>query len=129
MKIKDFKDIKIWQESVEILIAIYRLTYKEKFSKDFGLRDQIRREILSVSSNIAEGFEIGNNNDLIRFLKISKGSVGEVRSQLLISAKLKYISDQEFNELDVQLIALSAQIGGFLKYLLDMKNNNEFKTR
>lgn len=63
MKIEKFEDLEIWKLSLKITKDIYDLTSKGKFAKDFGLRDQIRRAIVSVSSNIVEGFEKNNNNE------------------------------------------------------------------
>ena len=88
MKISAFTDLEIWKLSVEVTVAIYKITRNNEFKKDFGLVDQIRRAIISVSSNIAEGFERNNNNEFIQYLRIAKGSAGEVRSQLLVSLKL-----------------------------------------
>src|SRR3989344_353735 len=129
MKILRFDDLEIWKISIEIALEIYKLSNKGKFLKDFGLRDQIRRAIVSVSSNIAEGFEMGNNNDLIRFLRIAKGSTGEVRSQLFIALKLNYITNNEFSNIDNKLELVSLKIGKFISYLMKKKNDKEFKTR
>lgn len=96
MKITKFEELKIWKLSLKIAKIIYHFTSKRKFSKDFSLRDQIRRAIISVSSNIVEGFEKNNNNEFIRFLKIAKGSVGETRNQLYIAMTVGYITESEF---------------------------------
>jgi four helix bundle protein len=69
---------------VDIAIEIYKISEKGNLSKDFGSRDQIRSSSTSISNNIAEGFEYNNNKDFIRFLRYSKGSSGELRSQLYI---------------------------------------------
>lgn len=129
MKITKFEDLKIWKLSLKITKIIYDLTSKGKFSKDFCLRDQIRRAIISVSSNIVEGFEKNNNNEFIRFLKIAKGSLGEVRNQLYITLEVDYITKSEFNDLNKQLIDLSNQIGSFINYLVTKRKNKEFLTR
>lgn len=89
MKINKFEDLEIWKLSLKITKIIYDLTAKREFSRDFGLRDQIRRAIISVSSNVVEGFEKNNNNEFIRFLKIAKGSL----VRLEISFTLLYQSD------------------------------------
>lgn len=94
MKINKFEDLPIWKMSLKLTRDIYDPTSQQKFSKDFALRDQIRRAIISVSSNIVEGFEKNGNNEFIRFLKISKGSVGEVRNQLYISLAVECISKE-----------------------------------
>ncbi len=117
MTINDFKKLPIWQESLRNTKIIYDISSTKEFSRDFGLRDQIRRAIVSVSSNIVEGFEKNNNNEFIRYLRIAKGSLGEVRNQLEIAKIVEYITEEEMNKIDQELINLSSQIGGFIKYL------------
>jgi len=84
MKIVKFEDLEIWKLAILGVKNIYKLTQNENFSRDFGLRDQIQRAVVSISSNIVEGFEKNNNNEFIRFLKIAKGSCGEVRNHEFI---------------------------------------------
>jgi four helix bundle protein len=129
MKIKKFEDLLIWQLALKITKEIYELTNKKEFSKDFSLRDQIRRAIISVSSNIVEGFEKNNNNEFIRFLKIAKGSVGEVRNQLYIALAVNYITEQEFDKINKELEDLANQIGGFIVYLEKKRKSKEFTIR
>jgi len=129
MKIKKFEDLGIWKLALKITKEIYDLTSKKEFSKDFNLRDQIRKAIISVSSNIVEGFEKNNNNEFIRFLKIAKGSVGEVRNQLYIALAVNYITDQEFKKVNGDLENLAGQIGGFIQYLIKKRKNQEFTIR
>ena len=117
MKFKKFEELPIWKLALKITKIIYDLTAKGKFSKDFNLRDQIRKAIISVSSNIVEGFEKNNNNEFIRYLKITKGSVGEVRNQLYIALSINYITTKEFEETNKMLEDLANQIGGFIGYL------------
>jgi len=128
MKIRKFEELGIWKLSLKITKEIYDLTSKKEFSKDFGLRDQIRKAIISVSSNIVEGFEKNNNNEFIRFLKISKGSVGEVRNQLYIALTVGYITKEEFEKTNQDLENLAGQIGGFIQYLEKKRKNKEFTT-
>lgn len=111
MKIKKFEDLGIWKLALKITKGIYDLTSKKEFFKDFSLRDQLRRAIISVSSNIVEGFEKNNNNEFIRFLKIAKGSVGETRNQLYIALTVGYITDQEFKRTNEDLENLVSQMG------------------
>jgi len=128
MKITRFEDLTIWKLSLEITKQIYGLTTKNTFSKDFNLKDQIRKAAISVSSNIAEGFEKNNNNEFIRFLKIAKGSVGEVRSQFYIALRVNYISQEEFNKINKELEGLAGQIGSLISYLW-LKRKNYLSTR
>ena len=129
MKVNRFEDLEIWKLAAEIAVDIYKITSEKKFIRDYGLRDQLRRAAISISSNIAEGFEINNNNDLIRFLKVAKGSAGELRSQLLICSRLDYITEKQTEEIKDKLLLLSAKIGKFISYLLVKRRNKEFLTR
>lgn len=99
MKINKFEDLDCWKLSLKVTKLIYDATSKKEFSKDFFLRDQLRRSIVSVSSNIVEGFERSNNNEFVRFLKIAKGSSGEAKNQIYIAREVGYLSDKEFNDL------------------------------
>jgi len=95
-KIKRFEDLIAWQKARELTKRIYRLTNKGLFSKDFGLRDQIRRASVSIMSNLAEGFERGGRAEFHQFVVISKGSCAEVRSQLYVALDVEYITQKEF---------------------------------
>ena len=117
MKIRDFKDLEIWKLALLITKQIYDLSAKKGFNRDFSLSNQIRRAVVSISSNIVEGFEKSNNNEFIRYLKIAKGSTGEVRNQLEIAKTVGYITEKELADIDKKLIELAAQIGGFIRYL------------
>jgi len=82
-KFNSFEEILLWQKARELNAANYNVTNSnDLFSKDYGLKDQIRRASVSISSNIAEGFERQTQKEFIRFLYIAKASAGEVRSQL-----------------------------------------------
>jgi four helix bundle protein len=122
MKILKFEELPIWKLSLSITKEIYDFTSNYKFSKDYCLRDQIRRAVISISSNIVEGFEKNNNNEFIRYLKIAKGSLGEVRNQLYIALSILYISQKEFDQLNLKLLNLASQIGGLTSYLIKNKS-------
>jgi four helix bundle protein len=95
-KLKSFEEIIAWQKARELNAEIYRITNSnDQFSKDYGLRDQMRRCSISISSNIAEGFERETTKEFIRFLFIAKASAGEFRSQLYLASDLGYISKAE----------------------------------
>jgi four helix bundle protein len=128
MKINKFEDLRIWKLAL-ITKEIYDLTSKREFSKDFNLRDQVRKAIISVSSNIVEGFEKNNKNEFIRFLKIAKDSVGETRNQLYIALAVGYIFEEEFKKINQELEELASQIGAFTSYLEKKRKNKEFLTR
>jgi four helix bundle protein len=117
MSAKAFEDLEIWQLSMLIAEKVYGVIAKTKLKSDFALSDQIRRASVSISSNIAEGFERNNNKDFRRFLCYSKGSAGEVRSQLYLAFTLKYIEIEEYKQLHEQLINIGKQLKGFMVYL------------
>ncbi|MEW6028330.1 MAG: four helix bundle protein [Chloroflexota bacterium] len=87
--IKRFEEIEAWQTARELARRVYSLTDEGKFSRDFGLKDQIRRASVSVMSNIAEGFESQTQSQFIRYLGVAKASAGEVRSHTKSSPTFK----------------------------------------
>lgn len=115
--IERFEDILGWQSGRELCNLVYHLTKKELFSRDFGLRDQMRRAAVSVISNIAEGFESQNNRTFIRYLYIAKASSGEVRSQAYVALDQHYISQEEFDQVYALTMKTSRRIAGFIAYL------------
>ncbi len=81
-KIEKFEDIESWKFARDTTRLIYEVSSKGDFSRDFALRDQIRRSTISIMSNIAEGFERGGDKEFVQFLAIAKGSWGEARAQM-----------------------------------------------
>lgn len=117
-KFNSFEEIISWQKARELNLEIYKVTNSnESFNKDFGLRDQIRRASISISSNIAEGFERQTTKEFIRFLYIAKASAGEVCSQMYLAFDLKYIDKNEFEQLKLNVNEVSKLLSGLLKYL------------
>ena len=115
---KKFEEINAWQKARELNQKIYQtIKINLVFDKDYGLRDQIRRSCISISSNIAEGFERETLKEFIRFLYISKGSAGECRSQLYLAYDLAYMNGAEFEELNSNVNEISKMIYGLIKYL------------
>ncbi len=115
-KLSSFEEIISWQKARELNALIYTITNLDnKFSKDFGLRDQIRRSSISISSNIAEGFERETTKEFIRFLYIAKASAGEFRSQSYLAFDLNYISTEEFENITLKINEISKLLGGFYK--------------
>lgn len=122
--VTNFEDLEIWKESRILANRVYETSSLEPFRKDLGLRDQIHRAVVSVSSNIAEGFERNSRTEFAHFLRIAKGSLGEVRSQLHIALDLGYISTGKFSELRTECMDLSSKIGRLITYLSTQKQNH-----
>jgi len=129
MKINRFEDLNIWKLALKLTRNIYDLTSKKEFNHDFELKNQIKGAAISISSNIVEGFEKNNNNEFIRFLKIAKGSAGEVRSQLYLALNVKQITNEEFKKAHDDILTLLSRIGSLIKYLETQRKLGHFKTR
>lgn len=125
MKIEKFEDIIAWQKSRELTKDIYAITSIGFFEKDYTLKEQIRRSSISISSNIAEGFERGGNKDFIHFLQIAKASCAELRSQLYIALDLGYTNEIQFQEIYNKAVEINKIITGLINYLKssDIKGN------
>ena len=117
MQVKNFEDLEIWKDARLLTRGIYQLTKDLKFSKDFALRDQIRRAAVSIMSNIAEGFERGGNQEFVQFLYVAKASCGEVRSQLYVAVDQSYIAQKDCEELTKSFRRLSIMISNLIDYL------------
>ena len=114
MKIKSFEEIVAWQKAQDLAVEIYTTFGK---SKDFGFKDQICRSVVSISNNIAEGFDRFSNADFIKFLYYSLGSCSEVKSMLYLAYRLNYISAPEKEKYLTDVTEISKIINGLIKSL------------
>ena len=123
-KFNSFEEINSWQKSRLFNKRIYEITNdSSEFKKDFDLVRQIRRASISISSNIAEGFERNTDKEFIYFLYIAKASAAEVRSQIYLAFDLNYITKMKFDELLKDISDVSKLISGFIKYLNDSRKS------
>ena len=116
-RIERFEDIKAWQKGRELCKLVYTCSLAPEFSRDRGLRDQIRRAAVSIVSNIAEGFESQNDRTFIRYLYIARASSGEVRAQTYVALDQGYINQEEFKSIYEASCTTSRMITGFITYL------------
>jgi four helix bundle protein len=129
-RVQKFEDLEVWKKARSIVSEIYAMTNVGPFSKDFGLKDQIRRSAVSIMSNIAEGFERDGDREFVNFLSIAKGSAGETRSLLYVSKDQNYISESRFDRVLSQLTECSRMIGGLSSYLRQSELKGvKFKSR
>jgi len=112
-----FEDIEAWQKARELNREIYKVSKQGAFSKDYPLRDQIRKASISVTSNIAEGFERDGNKEFIQFLSDAKGSTGEVASQLYVAFDQEYVGPEAFQRLYNLTRQVGRMIAGLMRYL------------
>ena len=115
--IRRFEDLSAWKLARVLTNRIYDFTIVGDFSRDFGLRDQMRKAAVSIVSNIAEGFERDGDKEFAQFLFVAKGSCGELRAQLYIAHDRRYITDEEFTEVFSSSLEVSRMISGLIRYL------------
>jgi four helix bundle protein len=122
-KVERFEHLKVWQHAIEIGVKVYHLVEIELLSKDFRAKDQLIGSVISISNNIAEAFEYNSSKQFIKYLGIAKGSAGELRSQLFLLLKAKKIDNVTYDILYQELIQISSELKGFIKYLQEFEKN------
>ena len=121
MKYQKFEDLPVWQLAIDLGRSVYALTADAAFKNRYSLRDQIERAAVSVSNNIAEGFERGTNQELLTFLYIARGSAGEVRSMLYLLEGMPAFRNLESEIRNVREVtgSVSRQLGAWIQSLLN----------
>ncbi|MDB5002160.1 MAG: ribosomal protein [Mucilaginibacter sp.] len=99
---QDFKKLLVWQKSIQLVINTYKATSTFPSEERFGLTNQIRRAVISISNNIAEGCGRFSQKDLVHFLQVSLGSTNEIENCLIISQALDFMAEEVFNNLNSQ---------------------------
>ena len=125
MTYERFEDLPVWKAAMSLAERIYALTERAPFKRKYSLRDQIERASLSVSNNIAEGFERGTTQELLTFLYIARGSAGEVRSMLCFFERLP-----AFEDLKSEISNMKSDVEGISRQLrawADALQNTEIK--
>ncbi|TFV93283.1 four helix bundle protein [Algoriphagus kandeliae] len=124
-KVDRFEDLKVWKDAIQIGLKIYQLVENDHLIRDYRAKDQLIGAAISISNNIAEGFEYNSNRQLIKYLGIAKGSAGELRSQLYLLQKAGKISSEVYEEFYNELIEISSELKGFIKYLYDYEKRDK----
>ena len=112
-----FKELLVWQKSIDFVTEIYRITETFPKTEIYGLISQIRRAAVSVPSNIAEGNSRRSNPDYLQFLKISRGSCAEIETQLIISRNLNFLDEDDYLKLNHEIIEISKMLNGLINSL------------
>jgi four helix bundle protein len=116
-KVEGFEDLLVWQKGMEIVKQVYLISREGELCRDFALRDQLRRAAISISTNIAEGFERASRKEYLSFLNYAKGSTGEVRSLLNVAAELGYLKPSQYEALRQAVLELSRYLSNQIKSL------------
>jgi four helix bundle protein len=111
---KGFRKLLVWQKAHHLVMLVYKFTENFPKSELFGMTSQIRRAIVSVPANIAEGYAAGGKGQFIRFLNIAQGSLAEVEYYLILAADLNYITDEQYKETE----SLRGEVGFLLHRLI-----------
>jgi four helix bundle protein len=114
---QSFEKFEVYQKGIILAKLVFKLMEGESFEKEFGFKNQIKRAVISITNNIAEGSEYNNNKQFIRYLKIAKGSCAEVRSMLVLAKELELLSALEIEKSYELSIEISQNISNFIKYL------------
>lgn len=114
-KIRDFTDLNSWKVSHDLVLLIYKLSEKFPPSERFGLMSQIQRAVVSISSNIAEGFGRQSYKEKVQFYYVAHGSLTEVKNQIIISRDLNYISETNYIEILEKIQISQKLIQGLIK--------------
>ncbi len=117
MGFKGLEEIEVWKRGCRMVVELYKLTGKEAFEKDWGLRDQIRRSAVAIPSNIAEGYERDSDAEFNRFAMIAKGSCGELRTQLYIAQAIGYLQKKTATRLIDECREIASMITGLSHHL------------
>jgi four helix bundle protein len=115
--IECFEDLRVWQKGIAFVRRLYEVTGIGRLSKDFGLRDQLRRAGVSIPANIAEGFERSSRKEYLQFLNVAKGSAGEVRCLLRIALEVGYLDEARYEALRSGAIELSSYLANQIRSL------------
>jgi four helix bundle protein len=125
MTYQRFEDLPVWKEAIRLAHRVFDMTENPNFKISFSLRDQIERSVMSISDNIAEGFERGTTNELLAFLYIARGSAGETRSKLCFMHERLRLQDfkSEISDLKSLAESCSRQLRGWA----DSLQNSDIK--
>ena len=114
-KIRKFTDLHAWQEGYRLVLMVYKHTEKFPDKERYGIIDQMRRAVVSLTSNIAEGFSRRSSKEKSRFYDVAQASLIELQNQLIISKDVGYLSDDEFKLINEQLVICNKLLSGLLR--------------
>ena len=121
MGYQSFKELRVWQEAKALAVEIYRVTSFERISGDFGLKQQMQRAAVSIPSNICEGYERGSDAEFVRFLRMAKGSLSELVTQLEIALEVGLIKEELVPPIEQQC----KKVGSMLTKLIQARRSGQ----
>lgn len=121
-EINSFRDLIVWQKSMQLVVGIYEITKKMPIEEKYGLTNQLRRAVVSVPSNIAEGWGRKSRGHYVQFLRIASGSLCETNTQLELAVRLSYFQEKDVVTLKGQLLEMEKMLRSLISKL-ELKNN------
>ncbi|MCK4341127.1 MAG: four helix bundle protein [Phycisphaerae bacterium] len=118
-----FEELHVWQTARELAQGVYRAAASQGIRNDYALLNQLKRAVISISSNIAEGYERGTRKQQIEFCYIAKGSAGEVRSQLIVAHDVGLLDDTAYDWLSERCDKCSRQLAAYIRHLKNTKHS------
>lgn len=115
--IRSYRDLQVWRLAIRFTKSVYRVTAGFPSDERFGLVSQVRRASVSVASNIAEGWGRGTSQDYVRFLRMARGSVYEVETQLEIASQLEFLDEESYREVIAEVNEAGRVLAGLLRSL------------
>lgn len=114
-KIKNFRDLRVWQEGHKLVVLIYKITKSFPREELYSLVDQMRRSAVSVTSNIAEGFSRHSFKEKVQFYSMAHGSLTELENQVQVAKDVEYIKNDEFEKISEYLMNVHMLLNAFIK--------------
>lgn len=124
-QINSYKDLEVWRQTRALVSDIYQLTKNFPKEEQFGLTNQLRRAVISVPSNIAEGCGRNHHKDSTQFFFIARGSLYEIETQLILASDLQIISENELQKITEQVTRCKKLLGGFINYFQKLSTNEQ----
>jgi four helix bundle protein len=122
-KIKSFTDLNTWKEGHKLVLMIYKITRKFPKEEKYSLVDQMRRAVVSITSNIAEGFSRKSYTEKLQFYCMSQGSLTELQNQILVARDVGYLNNSDFELLATQAVVVHKLISGLIKKTKNIRDS------
>lgn len=114
-KMGNFQELKVWQRAKDLAVSVHKIIKQEPFNRDYCLKDQMWRSVVSIPSNIAEGDELDTNKQSVKFFYIAKGSTAELLNQAIIAHEIGYLAQPQFDWVREECHAISSMLTKLIK--------------
>lgn len=123
------ENLECWQQAKKLAVDMYQISTDGNLNQDYALRDQLRKSAISIASQIANGREQRSASEFIQFLGEAKASAAELRTQLVISREIGYLSEGDYLDFEDKINRISAMIGGLIRSIRKRSENQTEEQR